>query len=109
MQHLWMLADAADREGQMDFFPACLEIQHHCIHVGKRWSGAFGLASRSCSSPQSSLEVQPAQAHVAHVHVATLFTNTLLGVPAPAPLSTTAACESSCVSPTVLAACSSRG
>lgn len=41
------------------------------------------LASRSRSCPQSSLEVQPAQPHVAHVHVAPLFTNTPLGVPAP--------------------------
>lgn len=78
-----MLADAADDEGQMDLALPCLEIQYHCKLLWKKLerSRAFGLASRIYSSPHSSLAVQPAKPHVAHVHVAMLLTNTFLGVP----------------------------
>lgn len=75
-----MLTDAADREGQMDFSLPYLEIALQTT-LEKDGAEHSDLPPHSCSSPHSSLEVQPAKPHVAHVHMAMLFTNTLLGVP----------------------------
>lgn len=81
MQHLWTLADAADCEGQMDFPLPHLEIQYHCKLLWKKMEqGVQTCLPQLLLSPQQ-FGGSASQAHVAHVHVAMLLRNTLLGVP----------------------------
>jgi len=82
MQCLWMLTEAFDREGQIDFSLLCLEIRQHCTLLWKMME-----REPSASAPQVALlpmavwRLSWPGPHVACAHVAALFTNTLLGVP----------------------------